>query len=70
MVITFLALYRGSNIDRARLIAVTVDSELVREFARRLLVNSEPPEHDSALEALQDGRLQALRIVSGEAADE
>jgi hypothetical protein len=68
--ISFLALYRGPNIDRARLIAITVDSELIQEFARRLLLSSEPPEHDSALKALQDGRWQALRIVGGEAADE
>ena len=70
MVITFLALYRGPNIDRARLIAISIDSELVQEFARRLLLSSEPPEHDSALKALQDGRWQALRIVGDEAVGE
>ena len=70
MAITFLALYRGPNIDRARLIAITVDSELVQEFARRLLLSSEPPEHDSALKALQDGRWQALRVVGDEAVGE
>lgn len=70
MVTTFMALYRGPNIDRARLIAITADSELVQEFARRLLVKSEPPEHDSALKALQDGRRRALQIVGGESAVE
>jgi hypothetical protein len=44
--ITFLALYRGPSVERARLVATTVDPELVQEFARRLLARTEPAEQD------------------------
>jgi hypothetical protein len=67
--ITFLALYRGPSVERARLVATTVDPELVQEFARRLLARTEPAEQDGALKVLQDARHRALRIVGGEATD-
>ena len=67
---TFLALYRGPSIEQARLVATTVDPELVKEFARRLLTKSESTEQDGALKALQDGRRQALQIVGGGVTDE
>lgn len=63
----FLALYRGPNIDRAQLIATTVDRDLVEEFARRLLADPKPPERDPALRELELGRRRALEIVGGEA---
>ncbi len=65
----FLALYRGPDIDRARLIATTVDRELVEEFVRRLLNNPEPPLADPALRELELGRRRALKIVGGEATE-
>ncbi len=67
--IEFLALYRGPNIDRARLITTTADRELVEEFARRLLSEPRPAEGDPALKELELGRQRALEIVSGAASD-
>ncbi len=65
----FLALYRGPDIDRARLIATSVDRELVEEFIRRLLDQPEPPTRDPALRELEMGRRRALEIVGGEATE-
>jgi hypothetical protein len=62
---TFLALYRGDSVASARLLALSVDGELVRDFASRLLQT--PPDDDSeadhVLEELEDGRRRALRLV-------
>jgi hypothetical protein len=61
---TFLALYRGESIGRSKLLAVTADAKVVRDFAARLLAES-PDEVDSdpELEELEQGRQRALRLV-------
>jgi hypothetical protein len=61
---TFLALYRGESIGRSKLLAVTADAKVVRDFAARLLAES-PDEVDSdpVLEELEQGRQRALRLV-------
>lgn len=42
---TFLALYRGDSVSAAKLIALTAEPELVRDFAGRMLL-SEPEQED------------------------
>jgi hypothetical protein len=62
---SFLALYRGESIAVAKIVAVTVESELVREFAARMLAKSEL-EPDFVLRELENGRRRALELVRGE----
>jgi hypothetical protein len=63
-VTTFLALYRGESVSSAKLLALSADGELVRDFASRLLQAAElPHETDPVLEELEDGRRRALRLV-------
>lgn len=63
---TFLALYRGRTVGEASLVAVSVDPELVREFAARLLEGQADPRVDPVIECIRDGRLRALRLVTEE----
>ena len=61
---TFLALYRGESVGGAKLLALTAEPELVRDFASRLLRESTPNEDpDPVLEELERGRRGALRLV-------
>jgi hypothetical protein len=62
---TFLALYRGDSVSAAKLLALSADPGLVREFAGRLLENTEVREPDSVLEELENGRKRALELVQG-----
>jgi hypothetical protein len=62
---SFLALYRGESIAVAKIVAVTAESELVREFAARMLAESEL-EPDFVLRELENGRRRALELVRGE----
>lgn len=71
---TFLALYRGPNPERATVVAVTADPEIVDRFASVLLRSdsarlSHPgAEGDDPVErAVADGRREALEIVREEA---
>lgn len=61
---TFLALYRGATVSEAKMVAVTAEPRLVRDFAGCLL-NSEPGdrEADAVIDELEDGRRRALRLV-------
>ena len=60
--ISFLALYRGSTLDNAQLVAVSTNGKIIGAFAERLLAEQNS-EADLALRALQDGRRQALRLI-------
>jgi hypothetical protein len=63
-VTSFLALYRGESIAAAKMVAVTAEAGLVRDFAARLL--EQPPDEtdsDPVLEELEQGRRRALRLV-------
>ena len=61
---TFLALYRGDSVSSAKLLALTADHELVRDFAARLLNNRDEEQNpDPILEELQGGRRRALQLV-------
>jgi hypothetical protein len=60
---TFLALYRGDSISAAKLLALTAEPTLVRDFAARLLTEPEEREQDAVLLELENGRRRALQLV-------
>ena len=60
---TFLALYRGDSVNAAKLLTVTANPELVRDFAARLLEQPELQDPDPVLEELEQGRRRALQLV-------
>src|SRR5215204_7303130 len=62
---TFLALYAGESSGAAKMVAVTAETEIVRDFAARLLGESEVEADPIALE-LERGRRRALRLVGGQ----
>lgn len=68
---SFVALYRGASVGDARLVAVSADPEIVRDFAERLLSEEPGPaaEPDPVERALEGGRRDAIRLVRDEAAD-
>jgi hypothetical protein len=59
---TFLALYRGESANGSKLLALTADPNVVRDFAARMLAEPEQ-EVDSIIEELERGRRAALRLV-------
>ena len=65
----FVTLYRGDTISSAKLVAVSADPALVREFAKRLLAEQEKPEPDPVLMALEAGRVRALNLVRNAASE-
>lgn len=68
---SFVALYRGASVSDARLVAVSADPDIVREFAERLLSEELGPgaEPDPVERALEGGRRDAIQLVRDEAAD-
>jgi hypothetical protein len=61
---TFLALYRGDSVSSAKLLALTADSELVCDFAGRLLAMPRKEQNpDPVLGELEEGRRRALLLV-------
>jgi len=67
---TFVALYRGQTIGKARLVAVSADSELVQQVTNLLLrdTGSTGDGHadgaaDAVLGTLEQARKAALRII-------
>ena len=64
---TFLALYRGDSVSAAKLLALTAEPDLVRDFASRMLAGPEEQESDPVLGELQRGRQRALQLVKSEA---
>ena len=62
---SFVALYRGETIGAAKLVAVSAERELVRDFADRLLAEPEADEDPVMLE-LEQGRRRALQLVKSE----
>jgi hypothetical protein len=59
----FLALYEGDTVSSARLIAVSMDSELVREFATRVLDWELEEAANPAGREVELGRRRALKVV-------
>jgi hypothetical protein len=61
---TFLALYRGESVSAAKLLALTAEPALVRDFAARLLEESvQTQDTDPVLGELEQGRRRALHLV-------
>lgn len=71
MITNFIALYRGETVASATIIAVSADANLVADFAARMLHHQEDEtEGDSVVRSLDDGRRQALRLITEETTHE
>jgi len=66
---SFLALYRGESVSGAKLLALTAEPEIVRDFASRLLAGPEESQSDNVLHELEHGRRRALQLVHDEASE-
>ncbi len=62
----FLALYAGERPTTARMLALTAEPEIVERFAREMLTRPPQRKNDPVLDALEDGRRQALTVVANE----
>jgi hypothetical protein len=62
----FIALYRGETVASAKIIAVSADTDLVADFAARMLHSQEETEGDPVVDSLDAGRRQALRLITEE----
>jgi hypothetical protein len=63
---SFLALYHGDSVSGAKLLVLTADPELVRDFAARLLeIPDLEQDPDPVLGELEQGRRRALQLVKG-----
>jgi hypothetical protein len=60
-VTSFIALYRGETVSVARIVALSADPQLVRDFAARLLES--PPESHTGSESSGDIQRQMLRVM-------
>ena len=58
---SFIALYRGETVSGARIVALSADPQLVRDFAARLLES--PPEPPTGSESSGDIQRQMLRVM-------
>jgi hypothetical protein len=63
----FIALYRGETVSSAKLVAVSADTDLVADFAARMLNREEETEDDPVVHSLDVGRREALRLIGEEA---
>jgi hypothetical protein len=66
---SFIAIYRGSTIGDARLIAVSTDPGLVADVSGRLLKSRASSPGDAAIGKLEQGRRAALRVIKKEAVE-
>ena len=60
---SFLALYRGETVSGARIVALSADPRLVRDFAARLL-ESPPQRHPGSEPPSEDTSRQMPRAVN------
>jgi hypothetical protein len=63
---SFLALYRGDTVSAAKIIAVSADPELVRDFGMRRLAEPGERELVTALRDPERGGWRAAPLVLGE----
>ena len=63
---SFLALYRGETVSGARIVALSADPQLVRDFAGRLLESSPEQFEQPDGFAKENESRQAVRIARGE----
>jgi hypothetical protein len=64
---TFLALYQGEQVDTAKLVAVSCSPDVVSRFASELLNDpryAQDAHSDPVLNALTNGKRQALRLIT------
>jgi hypothetical protein len=69
-VTTFVAIYRGSTVAEARLVAVSADPALVADVSGRLLQRPLDETADPVIGSLERGRRAALRMIKREAGHE
>ena len=62
----FLTLYSGDTPASARIVAISADGDIVRRFAEEMVDLPPEFEDDPVMEAVEDGRRQALRVVASE----
>ncbi len=70
--VTFISLYRGQDIPSARVVAVSCDPDLIAYVSSALLQEREVrlnDDLDPALTALEEGRTNALRIITADGED-
>jgi hypothetical protein len=60
-VTSFIALYRGETVCGARIVALSADPQLVRDFAARLLESS--PERYEEPESVDSDERRTMRVV-------
>jgi len=67
--VSFLALYRGTSVARAQMIAVTTNPHLVATVAASILASEQqdPEESDPAISSVLGGRREALKLVLADA---
>ena len=65
--LSFLALYRGSSLRDAEVVALSSAPEIIAEFAERLLAQPLDGERDPILRAAQEAKQAVLRLVREEA---
>jgi hypothetical protein len=65
----FLALYRGETVSGARLVALTADPTLVKDFAARLIADDPHPEDCGQPDLRLLGRGQDESVKKGRAAN-
>lgn len=66
---SFLVLYRGPDVERARVVAISAAPDLVRRFARELLERQRQSD-DPATGAVDRGRREALKLILAEKEEE
>ena len=59
----FIALYSGQTLASARLVAVSSDASVVRDFAGRLLAEAPAVGGDPVATSIETGRRQTLRLI-------
>jgi hypothetical protein len=63
----FIALYTGRSLSSARLVSVSSDPSIVRDFVGRLLREPPAEDDDPVAASLERGRRAALRLIQKEA---
>jgi hypothetical protein len=63
---SFIALYSGQTLASAKLVAVSSDASIVRDFTTRLLAEPAVASDDPAGASIESGRRTALRLIQEE----
>ena len=67
--VTFIALYRGPDVQQAKVVAVSSNPALAQYVAGVMLEQAEETGDDPALDEVIAGRIRALRLLSKGEAD-